>query len=257
MNKIRYKTLLPALLCGTLGAAQLQANQSDNLVKSIMKLRSEVEALYTQIDDNKEAHKSQMKSYMMQKADGEAQINRQKTALKQISSELEKTSIKMRETSKKNEDITPILITALNDLEKTIKMGIPFKIPQRVAELTKIKEQLQEKLITPERALSLVWASYDDAIRLTKENGIFKQQINVNGKDKLCQIARIGSVMMYFATPDGNVGKVVKNDSAYTYKVTYDENEKKQIVALFDALQKQIRTGYFTLPNALIVKEGK
>lgn len=251
------KLLLSSLLCATLGMPQLVANESDNLVKSIMKLRGEVEALYTQIDDNKDMHKTQMKSYMMQIADGEAQINRQETALKQIASELEKTRAKMSEASHKNEDIKPILLTALDDLAKTIEMGIPFKTPQRVAELTKIKEQLNDKVITPERALSLIWASYDDAIRLTKENGIFKQQIMVNGKEKLCQIARLGSVMMYFATPDGNVGKVVKKDNAFEYEVTYAEEEKKQIVALFDALQKQIRTGYFTLPYALLAKEGK
>ena len=251
------KFLLSTLLTATFASGTIFANESDNLVKSIMKLRGEVEALYTQIDDNKDMHKSQMKSYTMQIADGEAQINRQETALKLVESNLVKVKEKISKVSNKNEDIKPLLFTALDNLESTIKAGIPFKIKERTAEIQKIRTQLKDGVITPEKALLHVWSSHDDAIRLTKENGLFKQQILVNGKEKLCQIAKLGSVAMYFATPDESVGYVVKTDSGYEYKVTHDESEKKSIVALFDALQKQIRTGYFTLPFALIAMEKK
>lgn len=257
MIKTRKKILLSAMLCTMLSTSTLFADEADNLVQSIMKLRGDVEALYTQIDDNKELHKSQMKSYTMQVSDAQAQINRKETSLKQLESELVKTKEKISEVSTKNEDIKPILLTALDNLEKVIKEGIPFKVTERVADIKKIREQLNSEVITPEKALALVWTSYDDAIRLTKENGLFKQKITVNGKEKLCQIVKIGSVMMFFATPDENVGYVVKKEGGFEYKITHDKKEKKKIVALFDALQKQIRTGYFSLPNALITMESK
>ena len=35
------------------------------------------------------------------------------------------------------------------------------------------------------------------------------------------------------------------------------KSDMDQIAALFDAFKKQIRTGYFTLPNALVMTEVK
>ena len=256
MIKIKNTFLLSVFLSGVLSSS-LMADENENMVNSIMKLRSDVEALHTQIDDNKDSYKSQMKSLTMQKADNEAQINRQERSLKQLTLELQKTKQKILEVSNKNEDLKPMLFKALDKLESTIKVGIPFKINDRVADLTKIRRQLKNDVITPEKALSLVWASHDDLLRLTKENGLFKQQIMVEGKEKLSQIAKLGSVMLYFATPDNIFGYVIKNDSGYSYKVEKNEKKIKQIVTLFDALKKQIRTGYFTLPNALIAMESK
>lgn len=253
----RQKFLFSTLLCHTLCVSQVAAQTDDNLIQSIMKLRAEVEALYTQIDDNKEMYKSELKSLTIQKTDLEAQINRQDTALKQAELEITKTQKKIQELSVKSEDITPLLINAIDTLANAIKVGIPFKIEDRLVELTKIKEQLTNKSITPQRGLSQVWSSYEDAIRLTKENGIFKQTINVNGKEKLCEIARLGSVMMFFKTPEESVGYVKKDENGYSYVVSHDEKEKKEIMDLFDALSKQIRTGYFKLPNALVLMENK
>ena len=112
-------------------------------------------------------------------------------------------------------------------------------------------------MITNEKALSLTWASYDDTIRVTKEIGLFKQQINVKGQKVLARIAKLGSVAMFFSTPSNEVGFVVKNANAYEYKQITNPEDIKKIVALFDALQKQIRTGYFELPNALVLQGSK
>jgi hypothetical protein len=253
----RYKrVMLSTVACGVLGTSSLYA-QNDNIVNSIMKLRADVEALYTQIDDNKDIYKAEMKSYTMQSADSEAQINRQETAIKLADAELSTLQSKLAELSTKNESIKPLLLGAIDALRTTIKNGIPFKVDARLAELQTLQTNLIDDVITEEKALSLIWASYDDTIRLTKEIGLFKQEITLNGEPKLAKIAKIGSVMMYFATPDNQVGYVTKEGNGYTYNVVTDDENKAKIVALFDALQKQIRTGYFSLPNALVLTESK
>lgn len=257
MVHFKNKQICSVLICAVIGSSSLCANESENMVNTIMKLRGDVEKLYTEISDNKEIYKSELKSLSMQKADLETQINRQETALKQANLEITNTEKKIQELSVKNEDITPLLINAVDTLKSAIKVGIPFKIEDRIAELDKTKEQLKNRQLTPQRALAQVWSAYEDAIRLTKENGIFKQSINVNGKEKLCEIAKIGSVMMFFKTPDESVGYVKKENDAYTNVVVHNEKEKKEINTLFDALHKQIRTGYFQLPNALVLMESK
>ena len=256
MFKTYKRVLLSTLGCGLVGTSSLYAD-STNIVNSIMKLRADVEALYTQIDDNKETYKAEMKSTAMQSADSEAQINRQETALKLADNELAKAEEKITTASHKNESIKPLLLSALDSLKETIQTGIPFKVNERIADVEKIKTQLNNGDITEEKALAQTWASYDDNIRLTKEIGLFKQEIEIEGQPVLANIAKLGSVMMYFATPDDKVGFVSKEGEHYQYNVVTDKEEVKKIVALFDDLQKQIRTGFFSLPNALILSESK
>jgi hypothetical protein len=62
-------------------------------------------------------------------------------------------------------------------------------------------------------------------------------------------------VLMYFQTSQGEFGKAIHANGEWSYVVTHDETEKKQISGLFDSLKKQIRTGYFELPNTLAVAE--
>ncbi len=239
---------------GTLCSSSLYAQSNENIVKSIMKLRGDVESLYTKIDENKDAYKSQMKSYSLQISDNEAQINRQETSLKLTAQNLEKIEAELKDIGSSSQDIKPMIHDALLALETEIKAGIPFKVEERLAALVKIKTDLKNGDITQEKALALTWASYDDTLRLTKEIGLFKQEITLDEKAKLAKIAKIGSVMMFFATLDDKVGYVKQEGDAYQYVTVTDKTQRTQIIKLFDALQKQIRTGYFTLPNALLLR---
>ena len=252
-KKIIYSLALSA----TLLASSLAANTNDKLVNSIISLRGDVENLYTNIKENKEGYHSEMKSLSMQITDTEAQINRKNTSIKLAQSELNKITRKIKETSSGNSEIKPLVLNALDLLEKSINEGIPFMITPRVADLHKIKADLESGLITNEKALLLTWTSYDDTIRVTKEIGLFKQEINIKGKKVLAQIAKLGSVAMFFSTPSNEVGFVVKDANKYDYKQITNPEDIKKIVALFDALQKQIRTGYFELPNALVLQGSK
>ena len=240
-----------------LSGASLYAADNAEMVKSIMKLRADVEGLYSKIDENKENYKSQMKSYAMQVADNEAQLNRKATALKVANAESAKLEEQIAKKGASANDLTPVLSTAIDTLEQIVKTGIPFKTDERLADLEKIKADMKSGNITQEKALSLVWANYDDTLRMTKEVGMFKQQVKIGNEEKLAKVAKIGTAMMFFMTPDDQVGYVRNDKGGYSYVVTDDETSKKQIYAFFDALQKQIRTGYFNLPNALIIAGAK
>jgi len=257
MIRKHKKSLISLAVSITLFSTSLHAQSDEQIVGSIMKLRADVESLYTKIDENKENYKAQMKSIALQSADSEAQINRKSTSIKLADLELQKIKVKIASTSTSNIELKPLLNSSFSLLENSIKDGIPFKVQPRLLSLQKIKADLKEGLITQEKALALLWVSYDDNIRLTKEIGLFKQNIKVDGINVLAQVAKIGSVMMYFSTPNNQVGYVVKDSTGYSYKVATAEEDVKNIVALYDALQKNIRTGYFKLPNALVLKGAK
>ncbi|QSZ42715.1 DUF3450 family protein [Sulfurimonas aquatica] len=257
MNFKTKKIVYSLALSASLLSSTLNASTNEKLVNSIIELRGDVENLYTDIKENKESYHSQMKSLSMQITDSEAQINRKSTAIKLAKNELEKIKTQIKETSSGNSEIKPLVLNALTLLEQSINEGLPFMVDSRVADLHKIKADLEEGLITNEKALSLTWASYDDTIRVTKEIGLFKQQIDFKGKKVLARIAKLGSVAMFFSTPSNEVGFVVKEANKYSYKHITNPEDIKKIVTLFDALQKQIRTGYFELPNALVLQGAK
>ena len=61
---------------------------------------------------------------------------------------------------------------------------------------------------------------------------------------------------LFFQTLEHRVGYVRKDGDGITDKTVQDQNQKRSILVLFDALTKQIRTGYFSIPNALLVTGG-
>ena len=230
---------------------------SDNMAKSLMKLRAQVEQLDSQIDDAKDSYKASMKSLTIRRSELEAMVSRKELKIKEINKELHSVKAKITEASKNSKGLDPIVNDAIDNLIAMIKTSIPFKTKDRIASVQKVKEQLASSLITPQKALSYVYNSYADEIRMTKENGIFKQTINLDGKNKLVDVARIGTAMMFFKTPNDTVGYAVKNGNDWSYKEELNKEKQTQILNIFDAFKKQIRTGYFTLPNALVLSEAQ
>ena len=245
-------------LAGSLIAAStLAASTEENMAASLMKLRAEVEQLNTQIQEEKDDTKAAMRSLVIEKNELDATIGRENLKIKQIEQEIEKVRKQITAASKNSEGIKPVVVAAIADLKAQIASEIPFKTAERLDDVTRIETQMNEGLITPQKALAQVWNSYADEVRMSKENALFKQTIKLDGEDRLAEIARLGSIMMFFRTPDDRVGYAAKDANGWFYKESVSKTEQEQIIALFDAMQKQIRTGYFTLPNAIATTEVK
>ena len=245
-------------LAGSLvGAAALMAGTEDNMAASLMKLRAEVEKLNTQIQDEKDETKASMRSLVLEKNELDATVGREDLKIKQLEQEIAKVKKQIEAASKNSEGIKPVVTEAIANLKARIASELPFKTAERLADVERIETQMEAGLLTPQKALVQVWNSYADELRMTKENGLFKQTIKLDGKDRLAEIARLGTVMMYFKTPDDRVGFVAKDANGWYYKEAVGKEAKDQILGLFDSMQKQIRTGYFTLPNAIAATEVK
>jgi len=246
---------LSLLFAGSLLCAA--TSSTDNMAESLMKLRAEVETLNSKIFDEKDSYKSEMRSFTAQKSELEGILSRKALTLKEIHKELANIQTKITKASKNSLGLKPIVFDAIEKLEVMIKGSIPFKTADRIAAVEKIKTELKSSLITPQKALSYVYNSYADEIRMTKENAIFKQSIQLDGEDKLVEVARVGTAMLFFKTPDDKVGYVTRSNNGWEYKEELNKDKQAEIFTIYDAFKKQIRTGYFTLPNALIISEEK
>lgn len=235
----------------------LNADSVTNLTEELIELRSEVEALHGELDEEKDTFKSKMKSLAIQKSELEANIRREETRIKQLKDNINKQRKMIAKNSEGSRKLIPMIVSAAEMLEKEVKASLPFKKQDRLNALNEIVTGVQASQFTPEKAANKLWAFYEDEIRLTKENGIFRQSVNLNGEERLVDVARVGMVAMFFKTSDEAYGYVGRENGDWAYVITEESDERDQIAGLFDAFKKQIRTGFFSIPNQLPKMEIK
>ena len=68
----------------------------------------------------------------------------------------------------------------------------------------------------------------------------------------LVDIAKLGTVFLFFQTRDnrGGIARRSTNDD-WKFETVDNTGDAERIKILFDSLKKQIRQGYFELPNPL------
>jgi len=223
----------------------------DELATNLIQLRGEVEELQAKLDNKQETHKNRMASLAVQSTDLQTQLQRNAMELKQLAVSLTQAKQRASKDSIQGKDLKPLVINAIAQLKQHIATGLPFKTQQRLASLNEISDQLELDLLPAHKAVNRLWAFVDDEIRLSRESGIYRQPILLGGSERLADIARVGLVGLYFQSGINEFGKVRKTANGWIFSVVHEDAQVNQIKALFDSLKKQIRSGYFQLPNSL------
>ncbi len=227
-------------------------NSLENLAKALAKIRGEVETLQTQLDIEKEKHGGRMSSLTSQLADLSVEERRQKMSIEKLQHSIEKITESAKKVEQSGETLKPVLIEMLKDYRQHIQTGFPFKPEDRVKALGDLENNVVNQLIDPNKAVNQAWSLIEDEIRLSKENGIYQQTILLDGEKVLVDIAKLGTVFLFFQTRDNRVGMAKRlTDNGWKYETVDDTNDIERIRNLFDSLKKQIRQGYFELPNPL------
>lgn len=244
--------ILPALLASILlFPVMADAQDTSSLAARITKLRNEVEELAADIEAEKEETRAQLRSYAAQKAELEMELQREEMKLKQLREARTKRIQEVNQDEERDVLMKPVFSESIENIKKEMEAGLPFKTPQRMAELDKLKKQMDDNVIKTANAVARLWDRMEDEFRLARENGIYRQVIRIQREEILVDVARVGMVMLYFKTRDGRYGRAVKKGDSWSYELVATKDERKQIANLFDSFKKQIRTGFFVIPNAL------
>ena len=251
----RHLGVTSVLLSFLLGSAHAQDQSLENLAQELITLRGEVEELNTELELLKEEQKTAMNSLAAQRADLEATQNRQDVQVKQLQQTLQENQEAAAAAGVATEELTPVVMTAISNLESFVAKALPFKLEERQIALRELRLQLEGGKIDAARAANRLWAFYEDEIRLTRENGLYSQTIQLGGAARLAEVAKLGAAALYFHTDDGQYGQVFRENDRWVFRVFEDQEQIQLTQVLFDSLQKQIRQGYFTLPNPLAALE--
>lgn len=225
------------------------ADSVDQLGTRLLQLRSDVENLNNELVLMREEHKQRMKQMYAQAAELESSVETQ-----QRRSDKLRKSLKLNQQTLKKYDVgadrlKPVIVDGLDRLDAYMLKTIPFKLQERRAAVQSLRQDLGDSVVPAQKVAVGLWALIEDEIRMSRENGVFRQPVYLNGETVLADVARLGSSMLFFKTSDERWGYASRANNQWQY--TLSEENQQQIAALFDALGKQIRTGYFQLPNVL------
>jgi len=246
---LRRLSLL-TLLALFAGAGPALADESEQ-ARRLAELRAEVEALATEIDQVKEEARGEVRSIELQKTDLEARIRQEEVRVQELERMIERQRDALESEKIAGEVLTPVLLASLQDVRKSIRGSLPYRQEDRLAEVDKLQTQIKDGTLTPQRATTRVWQLLEDELRLTRENIMDEQVLPLPEGEALVEVARVGMVMMFWRTDEGAVGTVTGSPGSWTY-TPLDGADANRVHGLFEALEKQVRVGYFELPNVLV-----
>jgi hypothetical protein len=224
---------------------------TDELAKRLIQMRGQVDELQSELNLRREEHKNRMSYLTAQLAEMEASRDREALRIRQLEEDLERIRQEVSDAGVTSESLAPIVLRHIDTLRRQVGAGFPFKVSERLSELDDIESQLQGGVMTAHRAFNRLWAFIEDEFRLTRENAIYSQSIRLGTESMLVDVAKLGNAMMYFRTRDLQYGRAVETRAGWRFELLESASEQELVARLFDSLRKQIRQGYFQLPNAL------
>jgi hypothetical protein len=243
----------PPILCACaifVSAAVAWAADSDNLetlAQRLIELRSEVETLHDELEGQQEQHRSRMNSLAQRRAALESELQSKQLQLKKLQKVLAEQRAKTKAQNEAAAAITPVVGEVASILTDYVKGGLPFQLEDRLNGPQKVLKDLEANDVTAPRALNRLWTLFEDEFRIVKENGLFRQVVVIDGEEQLSDVIRLGSMILYFRTPDGKFGYAKRSGDDWAYVQTEGETAEK-IEYLFQNFEKQVRTGFFELP---------
>ncbi len=236
----------------TIVASTAHASDLEARAARVAQLRSEVGALNTSVGLEKEELTADLRAAAGQEAELEAAVRRQELRLERLLGD-EQAALREieQQASGSGDDLEAVVRDGITALDRQVDAGLPFRSEDRKKSLADLRAHLDGDTLPTEQVAARVWAFAEDERRLNRENVIGRQVAPVDGNEVLVDVARIGMVAMYFRTPDGQVGQVLREGSGWSWTVLQDASAVAQVHTLFDALEKGIRTGWFTLPAPL------
>jgi hypothetical protein len=243
--------LLVNTVCWTIFAIAGARADATAQAERLAALRSEVETLNDAVQADKDELRGELRALEAQKVDLEVQLRRQELRLERLLDEEASLRAKIRDGGDGSGELAAAVQRGIAELRATVETGLPFKQEDRLAALDELARQLDESALPVEQLAARLWAFAEDERRLRRENVLERQLAVIDGEETLVDVARLGMIGMYWRSPDGSLGQVRRTSSGWEWAVLDDSRARTQVDALFGALERGIRTGWFPLPEPL------
>ncbi len=249
---LRSRWALLVLAIGLTSVVSHRATaDTSELAARLAQLRGEVETLAQELSTKSTESKEAVRSLSRQRADLELELQREETRVQKLAATIAKRRAEIQAQKAKSDRHVPLFKESIVKVRSYVEGTLPFRREERLSALDKLDEQYKAGLLTAGRGLARLWSFVEDEFRMTRENGLYKQTVSVDGEERLAEVVRLGMVMMFYKTEADDTGRAVKRDGKWSFDAVDDPDGQRAILELFSSFKKQIRVGYFELPNAL------
>ncbi|TNE84873.1 MAG: DUF3450 family protein [Deltaproteobacteria bacterium] len=235
-------------LLAVLAIPAAHAEDASEYAARLAELRADVASLNEAIEMEKEDQRGQLRGLDAQKAELQAQIRREELRVRQLQEAVAERETLLADDSESADELVPVITATLTALKTSVNEGLPYRVSERLAAIEELETKLADGSLRPQRAAARTWQFVEDELRLTRENTLDRQIIEIDGEDALVEVARVGMVAMYFRTDDGRVGRAVGSAGNWSFETYAKGATSERVEGVFDALTKQIRAGWFELP---------
>ena len=122
---------------------------------------------------------------------------------------------------------------------------------QRLDALADIEHRLDTNIISPNKAANQLWAFVEDELVLGRSSGIYNDTLEIDGKKELVKVLRVGKIALFYQTANDQYGVIKRQGEDWFQKKLKAEESIAKLDNLFDSFNKNIRNGFFELPNFL------
>jgi hypothetical protein len=253
-----FKLVLLAGLAGATLAAAPQDAEQENLGLTLVAKRTKVDGLSAELELRRGEVKERSRVLALQRADLERQLTAGRLELEEAERSLAKAKEEVSGKEAARASLKPLTLEQIAKVQDHVRKSLPFKTAERIAELDRLGDQVRKDEMKPDLALAKLWSSLEDELRLARESGLYRQSVEIDGAPVLADVARLGMVLLYYRTFDDRVGMAVPGaEGRWTYVPVQDLEGRRRVQALFDALKKNIRQGYFEVPNPYAGRNGR
>jgi hypothetical protein len=238
-------TLLAFLVLSPALAAE---DASTDRATRLAALRAEVETLRADVARDRADLDARLADLDVRKREIELEADRERLALERLQLTVQGTREEAGDADGRFDGLKPVLLSGIATLRARIEAGLPYRLSERLASLEQLETQVRSDELSPDRGASRLWQLVEDELALSKENAIDRQVISLDGDERLVDVARLGMVAMYWKSEDGENGWAERTDAGFVWKRSENRTQRAQIDALFEALERRIRTGFFELP---------
>ena len=236
-------------------AVAFAATDFEKLSQRLIETRAEVEETHSKVEATRETLKAERVNQASQVAELEASIAKEELRTKQLEKQI--VELKQKRSVGSNE-LSQRILAQIEKVRASVAGSLPFKRKERLAELDGLKLKLEKGDLGPERVFAMLWSFLEDEKRMRSDSVKSKQVIEVEGTTRLTEVLRLGMVSMYFKDANSRLGLAMREGGDWVFKYSDDSDKSKMIAHAFMNFDKQVKVGFFELPNQMnSLKEQK
>ncbi len=237
-----------SLLISGFFTLQANADSWDALVEKLTQSRVEVESLSKEIDSLQKEKQADVEQWSQRKIELEAQVQKEKLRSLQISEKVKKNESRVRLQGKTDPSAQKRLLAWIERYENWVESSIPFLHESRRQTLMSLRSRAQKSQEPVEFILADFWAFVEAEMKLAQTNEYKIVDIELAGKSKKCEVARIGLHSLFVVTPDGKMFKAQKDANTWSWKDIDSPEDREGVLMLVKNLKNKNGSGYYQLP---------